>query len=135
MLAESVRFFKWPLMPFSCLSTEIMSNFPESNFVGLGKKFIISIQRKDGSWYGSWGVCFTYGTWFGCEALAAMGETHDSCEAATKACMFLLEKQRKDGGWGESYLSCQDQVGFSLLQIHILYMVVCAPQPYISPQI
>lgn len=33
-----------------------------------------SIQRKDGSWYGNWGVCFTYATWFGCEALAAMDE-------------------------------------------------------------
>lgn len=29
--------------------------------------------------YGSWGVCFTYGTWFGIEALAAMGESiHNS---------------------------------------------------------
>ena len=34
-----------------------------------------SIQRPDGSWYGNWAVCFTYGTWFGCEALAAVGET------------------------------------------------------------
>lgn len=25
------------------------------------------IQRPDGSWYGSWGICFTYGTWFGIE--------------------------------------------------------------------
>lgn len=33
------------------------------------------MQRPDGSWYGSWGVCFTYGAWFGCEALAAVGET------------------------------------------------------------
>jgi hypothetical protein len=23
-------------------------------------------QRGDGSWYGSWGVCFTYAIWFGC---------------------------------------------------------------------
>ncbi|CAM9482106.1 unnamed protein product, partial [Hapterophycus canaliculatus] len=27
-----------------------------------GRRFIRSIQRPDGSWYGSWGVCFTYGT-------------------------------------------------------------------------
>ncbi|GFH20225.1 SQHop_cyclase_C domain-containing protein, partial [Haematococcus lacustris] len=25
--------------------------------------FIRSIQRPDGSWYGSWGVCFTYACW------------------------------------------------------------------------
>lgn len=26
-----------------------------------GRRFIHSIQRPDGGWYGSWGVCFTYG--------------------------------------------------------------------------
>ena len=31
-------------------------------------------QRPDGSWYGSWGVCFTYGTWFGIEGLIGAGE-------------------------------------------------------------
>lgn len=30
-----------------------------------GKKFVLQDQRADGSWYGSWGVCFTYGAWFG----------------------------------------------------------------------
>lgn len=30
---------------------------------------------------------------------------------AKAACAFLLGKQRADGGWGESYLSCQDKVG------------------------
>jgi len=25
----------------------------------------------------SWGVCYTYGTWFGLEALAAMGRRYD----------------------------------------------------------
>lgn len=70
-----------------------------------------SIQRPDGSWYGNWGVCFTYGTWFGCEALAAAGETHATSPSARAAAAFLLQKQRADGGWGESYLSCQDKVG------------------------
>ena len=32
-----------------------------------GADFIRAIQRPDGSWYGSWGICFTYGTWFGIE--------------------------------------------------------------------
>ncbi len=36
-----------------------------------GRDYVLGIQRPDGSWYGSWGVCFTYGTWFGVEALAA----------------------------------------------------------------
>lgn len=68
-----------------------------------------SIQRADGSWYGNWGVCFTYGTWFGCTALAAAGEGVANSPHAKAACAFLLGKQRADGGWGESYLSCQDK--------------------------
>lgn len=35
------------------------------NAIKAGGSFIKSIQRNDGSWYGSWGVCFLYGTWFG----------------------------------------------------------------------
>ena len=38
-----------------------------------GSKFIGAVQRADGSWYGSWAVCFTYGTWFGVEGLLASG--------------------------------------------------------------
>lgn len=34
---------------------------------------------------------------------------------AKAACAFLLGKQRADGGWGESYLSCQDKVGEDLV--------------------
>jgi cycloartenol synthase len=30
-----------------------------------GQRFIERQQRADGSWYGSWGVCFTYAAWFG----------------------------------------------------------------------
>ena len=79
-----------------------------------GIAYIKSIQLKDGSWYGSWGVCFTYGTWFGLEALAAMGEdavdVAPGSNPARRGCEFLLSVQRPDGGWGESYLSCQDKV-------------------------
>jgi cycloartenol synthase len=60
--------------------------------------------------YGSWGVCFTYGTWFGVTALACRGATAHNDQAVRKACGFLLSKHRLDGGWGESYLSCQDKV-------------------------
>jgi cycloartenol synthase len=75
-----------------------------------GIKYIKSIQRKDGSWYGSWAVCFTYGTWFGLDALAVAGEYATAPGSpARRACEFLRSKQRADGGWGESYLSCQDK--------------------------
>ena len=30
-----------------------------------GKEWVLQDQRPDGSWYASWGVCFTYGAWFG----------------------------------------------------------------------
>lgn len=33
--------------------------------LGLGRAYVERVQRPDGSWYGSWGVCFTYGAWFG----------------------------------------------------------------------
>ncbi|KXZ42931.1 hypothetical protein GPECTOR_110g223 [Gonium pectorale] len=72
--------------------------------------FIRSIQRTDGSWYGSWGVCFTYACWFGVGGLAALGRSHADDEALRRCCAFLVSKQRADGGWGESYLSCQDKV-------------------------
>eukprot|EP01023_Acetabularia_acetabulum_P003567 TRINITY_DN11493_c2_g1_i1.p1 TRINITY_DN11493_c2_g1~~TRINITY_DN11493_c2_g1_i1.p1 ORF type:complete len:230 (+),score=28.76 TRINITY_DN11493_c2_g1_i1:309-998(+) len=85
-------------------------------------RFIKSIQRSDGSWYGSWGVCFTYGTWFGLEACAHMGETYENSVAVQNACHFLLEKQifPGDGGWGETYLSCQDKVYSSSVESHVV---------------
>lgn len=74
-----------------------------------GLRYILSIQGADGSWEGSWGVCFTYGTWFGLEALACMGRTYNHGTAGPevrKACEFLLSRQMEDGGWGEDFESC-----------------------------
>lgn len=70
-----------------------------------GIDFIKKIQKPDGSWYGNWAVCFTYGTWFAILGLLAAGEKKDSKEIQ-KGCEFLVKNQMKDGGWGESYLSC-----------------------------
>ncbi|XP_044464572.1 cycloartenol synthase 2-like [Mangifera indica] len=78
-------------------------------------KFIESIQQPDGSWYGSWGVCFTYGTWFGIKGLVSSGKTNGSNHRIKKACEFLLSKQLPCGGWGESYLSSQNKVYTNLL--------------------
>ncbi len=72
-----------------------------------GGKFLQSKQDPDGSWYGCWGVCYTYGTWFGIEGLLAAGHKNDtSSPEIQKACDFLLSKQRPDGSWGESFESC-----------------------------
>ncbi|KQJ96386.1 cycloartenol synthase isoform X4 [Brachypodium distachyon] len=69
-----------------------------------------SIQRADGSWYGCWAICFTYGTWFGVRGLIAAGRTYKNSQSIRKACEFLLSKELPSGGWGESYLSSQDKV-------------------------
>ncbi|XP_057980580.1 lanosterol synthase-like isoform X2 [Malania oleifera] len=72
--------------------------------------FIQTIQSPDGSWYGSWGVCYTYGTWFGIKGLVGGGSTYQSSCSIRRACHFLLSKQLPCGGWGESYLSSQNKV-------------------------
>ncbi|KAJ7962649.1 Terpene cyclase/mutase family member [Quillaja saponaria] len=73
-------------------------------------KFIEKIQSTDGSWYGSWGVCFTYGGWFGLNGLVAAGRTYENCSSIQKGCNYLLSKELPSGGWGERYLSCQNKV-------------------------
>ncbi|KAK9078932.1 hypothetical protein SSX86_002991 [Deinandra increscens subsp. villosa] len=72
--------------------------------------FIENMQLPDGSWYGSWGVCYTYGTWFGIKGLVAAGKTYETSQRIRKACAFLLSKQLPSGGWGESYTSCMQKM-------------------------
>jgi squalene/oxidosqualene cyclase-like protein len=73
-----------------------------------GCEFLKSVQREDGSWYGSWACCFTYGCWFGVEGLVKCGEPLQS-PCIVKACAFLLSHQRPNGGWGEDFTSCYDK--------------------------
>ncbi|CAG8567729.1 4222_t:CDS:10 [Diversispora eburnea] len=61
--------------------------------------YIHDSQRNDGSWYGSWGICFTYAAMFALECLASYGETYENSESVRKGCKFLITKQKKDGGW------------------------------------
>ncbi|CAG8634108.1 7586_t:CDS:10, partial [Cetraspora pellucida] len=68
-------------------------------------KYIHRMQRKDGSWLGSWGICFTYGTMSALQGLSSVGENYENSEYVKKACDFLISKQREDGGWGEDYKS------------------------------
>ncbi|KAB8692523.1 hypothetical protein FH972_026345 [Carpinus fangiana] len=82
------------------------------NSIKNATQFLQDIQMPDGSWYGNWGICFIYGTWFGLGGLAAVGKTYNNCPAMRRAVDFLLRAQRDDGGWGESYLSCPTKVKF-----------------------
>lgn len=80
-----------------------------------GLEVILEKQREDGSWYGGWGVCFTYGTMFGIEACArikGLGIYDDAKleKVMEKACEFLVKHQKHDGGWGESFESCSKKI-------------------------
>ncbi|KAK9099664.1 hypothetical protein Scep_023094 [Stephania cephalantha] len=78
-------------------------------FIAKAVAYLQQTQRPDGSWYGNWGVCFIYGTWFGLRGLSATGKNCVNCPTVRKACDFLLSKQLASGGWGESFRSCPEQ--------------------------
>ncbi|MGH1346147.1 MAG: 2,3-oxidosqualene cyclase [Nannocystales bacterium] len=68
-----------------------------------GRAFLLEQQHEDGGWLGFWGVNVTYGTFFACSGLLAAG-LPPSHPAFARASRWLVEHQRPDGGWGESYL-------------------------------
>lgn len=77
------------------------------NTIARAVDYIRASQRLDGSWYGSWGICFTYASMFALESLASVGDNYESSALIRKACRFLVERQEEDGGWSESYKSCE----------------------------
>ncbi|KAF2301460.1 hypothetical protein GH714_024651 [Hevea brasiliensis] len=124
---------------FSLMPPEIVGEKMETEKMYDSVNLILSLQSKNGgfsawepagarSWlewlnpvefmedlvieheYGNWGICFTYGTWFGLGGLAASGRTYENCLAIRRGVDFLLKSQRDDGGWAESYLSCPKKV-------------------------
>ncbi|OLY79011.1 Protostadienol synthase A [Smittium mucronatum] len=93
--------------------TEFTKKYPDyrsqeiKSSVDKAIKYLISCQYNDGSWFGSWGICFTYASMFALKGFASAGFTYENSEHVSKACEFLLKKQNEDGGWGESYSSCE----------------------------
>ena len=93
---------------------EFRKAFPDHEFraridasLEKGLRYIKSKQREDGSWYGSWGVCFLYTICFTIDMYSTMGLTLESSSSMRRACEFVASKQREDGSWGESYLSSE----------------------------
>ncbi|CAN0864484.1 Beta-amyrin synthase [Linum grandiflorum] len=77
-----------------------------NRFVKAAVGYIEATQTREGGWYGNWGICFTYGTWFALGGLAAVGKSYTNSSSVQRGVDFLLSIQQSDGGWGESYLSC-----------------------------
>ncbi|QPG77146.1 Lanosterol synthase (Oxidosqualene--lanosterol cyclase) [Brettanomyces nanus] len=65
-------------------------------------EYIMKAQNDDGSWYGSWGICYTYAGMFALEALSQVGQSYENSEVVRKGCDFLTAWQLNDGGWGET---------------------------------
>ncbi|HXZ99796.1 MAG TPA: squalene--hopene cyclase [Candidatus Binatia bacterium] len=71
-----------------------------------GLRYLAREQRGSGSWYGRWGVNHVYGTWCVVSALAALG-----CGGPhlPRALDWLTGVQNRDGGWGETCHSYEDE--------------------------
>ncbi|MGE7876099.1 squalene--hopene cyclase [Peribacillus muralis] len=66
--------------------------------------WLLQDQKRDGSWYGRWGICYLYGTWSALTGLKAAGKSSEH-PSIRKAAAWLKLIQNKDGGWGESCYS------------------------------
>ena len=69
--------------------------------------FLRSEQRPDGSFAGTWGINYTYATFFAVRGLRATGLARDD-HCLERAARWLLAVQRADGGWGEDPRSCHE---------------------------
>jgi squalene/oxidosqualene cyclase-like protein len=98
-----------------------------------GARFIEARQRDDGGFYGGWGVCFTYGTWFAIEGLLAAGRSPDS-PPIRRAARFLIDRQRSDGSFSEAFESCvehrwvQGRSGQAVQTSWVLLALMALPQ-------
>lgn len=78
------------------------TNLPKaSDVMKRGIDWLFHDQKKDGSWYGRWGICYIYGTWAAITGLMASG-VEPKNKDVQKAVTWLHQIQNKDGGWGES---------------------------------
>jgi lanosterol synthase len=71
-------------------------------------RFLLSRQRPDGAFPGSWGIYLTYGTFHAVRGLRAAGIPPDH-PALRRAVEWIVRHQKPDGGWGEHYTGCLRQ--------------------------
>lgn len=62
--------------------------------------YLLAEQRRDGSWFGRWGVNYVYGTWAVICGLRHVGLPAEH-PAIRRGAAFLKSVQNPDGGWGE----------------------------------
>ncbi len=69
-----------------------------------GVQYLLRVQEADGSWYGRWGVNYIYGTFLALRGLRAAGLSENE-PSIQQALEFIRAYQNRDGGWGESCAS------------------------------
>ncbi|MBK9706369.1 MAG: squalene--hopene cyclase [Acidobacteria bacterium] len=67
--------------------------------------FLMSLQERDGSWWGRWGVNYIYGTYLalvGLRSISTYVGFDMECDQVKQAAAWLRSVQNSDGGWGET---------------------------------
>jgi squalene-hopene/tetraprenyl-beta-curcumene cyclase len=81
-----------------------------------GWRYLEDQQSAGGSWQSTWYVGPYYGTYVCMRALAASGGEGALARART----FLLDSQRRDGGWGEGRVCCQLATALALCALCVV---------------
>lgn len=77
----------------------------EDDQVSRAISFLLSLQEKDGSWWGRWGVNYIYGTYLalvGLRSISPFTGFDMECDQVKQAAAWLRSVQNADGGWGET---------------------------------